>query len=175
MLISTCNPDLDAALDGGFPRSFIEVTSPDGAAMDMAMDVARNVVDQGGIAALVDMGHDVEGPFPDMIVAQPNGADQGLGLIQALMDTNVVDLIVVNGACPMAGDDQVVHQVRRLHNAIASSRLHEDGHLGTCIVFVRRTPPTGLEEVSVGGNHRADVHLDVRNGFIRLVKPDISG
>jgi hypothetical protein len=175
MLISTCNPDLDAALDGGFPRSFVEVTSPDGAAMDMALDVARNVIDQGGIAALVDMGRDVEGPFPDMLVAQPNDVDQGLGLIQALMDTGVVDLIVVNGACAVTGDVQVGDQVRLLHDAIASSRLHEDGHLGTCVVFVRRMPPTGLEDAPVGGNHCADVHLDVRGGFIRLVKPDISG
>jgi len=173
MLISTCNSDLDAALDGGFPRGLVDVSGPDRSALDMAMDVARAVISQGGIAALIDMAHDVDGPFPDMIVAQPDGAAQGLDLVQALCYTSAVDLIVVNGMYTTAGDGQIDGRaVDLLHDATCP---HEGNILGTCIMFVRRTyAGFGPGEGSANGiKHRADVCIDVRDGTIRLGKPDI--
>jgi recombination protein RecA len=101
-----CLP-LDLALGvGGFPRGrVVEVFGPEAAGKTvLALHVVAEAQRQGGIAAYVDAEHALDPDFSrrigvdidNLLLSQPDTAEQALDVTEILVRSNAVDVIVID-------------------------------------------------------------------------------
>jgi len=151
-----CLP-LDMALGvGGFPRGrVVEVFGPEATGKTvLALHVVAEAQRQGGIAAYVDAEHALDPDFSrrigvnidDLLLSQPDTAEQALEVTEILVRSNAVDVIVIDSVAALVpkaeiegemGDQHVGLQarlmsqaLRKLTAAISKSK--------TCVIFVNQ-------------------------------------
>jgi recombination protein RecA len=183
-----CLP-LDLALGvGGFPRGrVVEVFGPEATGKTvLALHVVAEAQRQGGIAAYVDAEHALDPDFSrrigvdidNLLLSQPDTAEQALDVTEILVRSNAVDVVVIDSVAALVpkaeiegdiGDQRVGLQarlmsqaLRRLTASISKSK--------TCVIFVNQMREKigvmfGSPETTPGGRalkFYSSVRIDLR-------------
>lgn len=154
--IPTGSPSLDAALGGGLAKGRIIETfgAPSAGKTTLALTAAANVQKSGGVVVFIDVENALDPDYAKvlgvdtdaMAVAQPSTAEDALGLLERLVQTNVVDLIVVDSVpalLPRAelegeiGDSHVATRARLMSQS-AARLVRSIKSSGTTVLFINQ-------------------------------------
>ncbi|MFO7974821.1 MAG: recombinase RecA [Candidatus Hydrogenedentota bacterium] len=136
--ISTGSLSLDIATGiGGFPRGrVVEVFGPEASGKTtLALHAVANAQKHDGIACYIDAEHALDPSFAarigvdvdNLLISQPDTAEQALEICEALVRSNAVDIIVVDSVAAMVpkaevegdmGDAHVGLQARLMSQAL---------------------------------------------------------
>ncbi|GIU74256.1 MAG: DNA recombination/repair protein RecA [Bryobacteraceae bacterium] len=180
---------LDYALGvGGFPRGrIIEIFGPESSGKTtIALQVVAQAQKAGGMAAFVDVEHALDPIYAkklgvdvdNLLVSQPDYAEQALEITAALISSNAIDVVVVDSVAALVpkaeldgemGDSFVGVQarlmsqaMRKLTGIVAKSN--------TCLIFINQIREKigvmfGNPETTTGGRalkFYSSVRLDIR-------------
>jgi recombination protein RecA len=187
--ISSGSISLDAALGvGGFPRGRIaEIFGPESSGKTtIALQVVAEAQKAGGMAAFIDVEHALDPAYAsklgvdvdNLLVSQPDYAEQALEIANALIASNSIDVVVVDSVAALVpkaelegemGDSFMGVQARLMSQALRKltgivSRSN------TCLIFINQIREKigvmfGNPETTTGGRalkFYASVRCDVR-------------
>lgn len=137
-VISSGSLSLDIAMGvGGFPRGrVVEVFGPESSGKTtLALHAVANAQRMGGIACVIDAEHALDPSFAqkigvdidNLLVSQPDTAEQALEICENLVRSNAVDIIVVDSVAALVpraevegemGDTHVGLQARLMSQAL---------------------------------------------------------
>ncbi|MBN1437122.1 MAG: recombinase RecA [Sedimentisphaerales bacterium] len=187
--ISTGALSLDIALGGrGLPRGrIIEMFGPESSGKTtLALTAVAQAQKAGGVAAFIDAEHALDPSWAKrigvnleaMLVSQPDSGEQALNIVEMLVNSNAVDLIVVDSVAaliPQAeiqgeiGDSHVGLQARLMSQAMRklTSNINKSR---TCLIFINQIREKigvmfGNPETTPGGRalkFYSSVRLDIR-------------
>ena len=189
-VISTGCLSLDYAIGvGGVPKGrIIEIFGPEsGGKSSMAMHIVAECQKQGGVAAYVDVEHALDLKYAqrlgidtkNLLLSQPDFAEQALEVVEALARTNAIDIIVVDSVSALVprsevegdiGDPQMGMQARLMSQALRKL-TPVVSKANCCVIFINQirmklmTGGFGNPETRSGGNalkFYASIILDVR-------------
>jgi recombination protein RecA len=187
--ISSGSISLDAALGvGGFPRGRIsEIFGPESSGKTtVALQVIAEAQKAGGMAAFIDVEHALDPNYArqlgvdvdNLLVSQPDYAEQALEITSALINSGSIDVLVVDSVAALVpkaeldgemGDSFVGVQarlmsqaMRKLTGIVSKSK--------TCLIFINQIREKigvmfGSPETTTGGRalkFYASVRLDIR-------------
>lgn len=187
--ISTGAPSLDLALGvGGVPRGRItEIFGPESAGKStLALHICAQAQKAGGASAFIDAEHALDPDYArkigvkvdDLLISQPDSAEQALQIVETLVRSGEVDVIVIDSVAALApknaiegemGEFQIGLQARlmssalqKLSGAISKSR--------TVVIFLNQLRMKigimfGNPETTPGGlalKFYASVRIDLR-------------
>ncbi len=187
--ISTGSVSLDHALGcGGFPRGrVVEVFGPESSGKTtIALQVVASAQKSGGMAAFVDVEHALDPTYArklgvdvdNLLVSQPDYAEQALEITAALIASNAIDVLVLDSVAALVpkaelegemGDSFVgVHArlmsqaMRKLTGVVSKSN--------TCLIFINQIREKigvmfGNPETTTGGRalkFYSTVRVDIR-------------
>ncbi len=148
---------IDLALGvGGFPKGrVVELYGPEGSGKStLALTVMGQAQKRGGIGCYIDAEHALDPDFAtvlgvdidEMLVSQPDTAEQALDICETLVRSNAVDVIVIDSVAALVpraeieGEMGAVHvglqarlmsqALRKLTAAISKSK--------TCVIFINQ-------------------------------------
>jgi recombination protein RecA len=189
----SCIPTGSLALDialgiGGVPRGrVVEIYGPEASGKTtLALHIVANAQRSGGIAAFVDAEHALDPDYArllgvkmeDLLIHQPDSAEQALDVVESLVRSNALDVVVVDSVAALVpreeieaemGDQTVGLQarlmsraLRKLTAAIAKSR--------TTVIFINQIRTQigvmfGSPETTPGGlalKFYAAVRIEIR-------------
>jgi len=188
-VIPSGSVSLDYALGvGGFPRGrIIEIFGPESSGKTtIALQVVAQAQKNGGMAAFVDVEHALDPVYAkklgvdvdNLLVSQPDYAEQALEITAALINSNAIDVVVVDSVAALVpkaeldgemGDSFVGVQarlmsqaMRKLTGIVAKSN--------TCLIFINQIREKigvmfGNPETTTGGRalkFYSSVRLDIR-------------
>ncbi len=136
--IPTGSPSLDFALGvGGFPRGrVVEIFGPESTGKStLALHVCGQAQKQGGVAAFIDVEHALDPEYAkrlgvdtnELLISQPDSAEQALQIVETLVRSSQVDIIVVDSVAALApksaiegemGEFQIGLQARLMSSAL---------------------------------------------------------
>ncbi|MBI1320126.1 MAG: recombinase RecA [Candidatus Hydrogenedens sp.] len=136
--ISTGSLSLDLATGvGGLPTGrIVEIYGPESSGKTtLSLHVVANAQREGGIACFVDAEHALDPTFArkigvdvdNLLVSQPDNAEQALEIVESLVRSNAVDVIVVDSVAALVpkaeiegemGDSHVGLQARLMSQAL---------------------------------------------------------
>lgn len=191
-VISTGIFPLDLALSiGGLPKGRIcEFFGPEGGGKTtVALYCIAACQRAGGVAALMDMEHSLDPHLAhicgvntnEMVFSQPDHAEQMLDTMQKLIESDTVDLIVVDSVAAMVTKSEIENTLSDTEKVGAVARLMSttlrrltgiaDSH-GVTIIFINQLRQTissgysyGPTETTTGGRalkFYSSIRLDVR-------------
>ena len=180
---------LDLAIGvGGLPRGrIIEIYGPESSGKTtVALHVIAETQKAGGIAAFVDAEHALDPVYAknlgvnldDLYVSQPDTGEQALDITASLVNSQAVDVIVVDSVAALTpkaeiegdmGDSHVGLQARLMSQALRKLTAIANKSK-TCIIFINQLREKvgvmfGNPEVTAGGKalkFYASVRIDVR-------------
>jgi len=187
--ISTGAISVDYALGvGGFPRGRIcEIYGPESSGKTtIALQAVAEAQKKGGVAAFIDVEHALDPIYAgklgvdtdNLLVSQPDYAEQALEITSALISSNSVDILVVDSVAALVpkaeldgemGDSFVgVHArlmsqaMRKLTGIVAKSK--------TCLIFINQIREKigvmfGSPETTTGGRalkFYSSIRVDIR-------------
>ena len=187
--IPTGSMALDAALGiGGLPRGrIIEIYGPEASGKTtLALHAVAEAQKKGGEAAYIDVEHALDPVYAralgvdvdSLLVSQPDGGEQALEIMEALVRSGAVDIVVLDSVAALVpraeiegemGDSHVGLQARLMSQAMR--KLAPVVAKSNCIaIFINQLRLKvgvvyGNPEVTSGGNalkYYASVRLDVR-------------
>jgi len=188
-VISSGSVSLDAALGvGGFPRGrVVEIFGPESSGKTtLALQAVAQAQKAGGMAAFVDVEHALDPVYArklgvdvdNLLVSQPDYAEQALQIAEALIQSNAIDVLIVDSVAALVpkaeldgemGDSFVgVHArlmsqaLRKLTGVVAKSN--------TLLIFINQIREKigvmfGNPETTTGGRalkFYSSVRLDIR-------------
>jgi recombination protein RecA len=189
--IPTGSLSLDLALGvGGIPRGRVtEIFGPEASGKStLAQHIIAEAQSRGGMAAYIDAEHALDPVYAarcgvkvdDLLISQPDTAEQALEITEALVRSGAVDVIVIDSVAALVpraeiegemGDPQVGLQARLMSQALrkltaAISKSH------TAVVFLNQLREKvgvffGSPEVTPGGRalkFYSSVRIDLRRG-----------
>jgi len=195
-VIPTGSLGLDLALGiGGIPRGrIIEIFGPESSGKTtLTLHLIAECQKKGGICAFVDAEHAIDVSYAkllginidDLLISQPDTGEEALEIVDALIRSNVVDLIVVDSVAALTpkaeiegsmGDSHMGLQarlmsqaLRKLTGTISKSK--------TTLVFINQIRMKigvmfGNPETTTGGNalkFYSTIRLDIRRtGALKL-------
>lgn len=187
--ISTGSISLDVALGvGGVPRGrVVEVYGAESSGKTtLAYHVMANAQAEGGTAAYIDAEHALDPAYAakcgvdieDLLVSQPDTAEQGLEICEYLVRSGAVDIVVVDSVAALVpraelegdmGDTHVGLQSRLMSQALRklTSAISRSN---TCVIFINQLREKvgvffGNPEVTPGGRalkFYSSVRVDLR-------------
>jgi recombination protein RecA len=168
--LSTGFAVLDAALDGGLPRSaIVEIFGPSSSGKTtLALQIAARTQRDGATVAWIDAEHTFDAPYAlslgvrvaEMPLAQPESAEQALEIVCKLAGSAAVDLLVVDSAAALVPqlelESALADTGEGLHSRVLASGLRRLAHAltasGAVAIFLNQTRSRGAaEESSAGG------------------------
>ncbi len=188
-IISTGSLALNKALGiGGYPKGRItEIFGPESSGKStLALHAVRECQKNSGVAAYIDTEHALDTSYaealgiqlPDLLLSQPDSAEQALEIIDALVHSGVVDLIILDSVAALVpsaelegdmGDNHPGLQARLMSQALRKlvGNVHK---YNTTVIFINQLRHKigvfyGSPEVTTGGNalkFYASVRLDIR-------------
>ena len=200
--ISTGSLSLDLALGvGGIPRGRVtEIFGPESSGKStLAFHIIAQAQSQGGIAAYIDVEHTFDPTYAahcgvkieDLLISQPDAAEQALEITETLVRSGAVDVIVIDTVAALVpraeiegdmGDAQVGLQARLMSQALrkltaAISKSH------TATIFINQLREKvgvffGNPEVTPGGRalkFYSSVRIDLRRVDSIKVGSEITG
>lgn len=193
---------LDQALGiGGYPKGrIIEIYGPESSGKTtLALHAIAEVQKQGGRAAFIDaenaidpvyarnLGVDIE----ELILSQPDSGEQGLNIMNMLVDSGAVDLIVIDSVAALVpqaeldgemGDLQVGAQARMMSKAMRKLAGIMNHNECTAIFINQLREKVGVmygnPETTPGGRalkFYASVRLDIRKADVIKNGSDMIG
>ncbi len=187
--ISTGSISLDVALGvGGVPRGrVVEVYGAESSGKTtLAYHVMANAQAEGGTAAYIDAEHALDPAYAakcgvdieELLVSQPDTAEQGLEICEYLVRSGAVDIVVVDSVAALVpraelegdmGDTHVGLQARLMSQALRklTSAISRSN---TCVIFINQLREKvgvffGNPEVTPGGRalkFYSSVRVDLR-------------
>lgn len=174
--ISTGSIVLNSILGGGIPKGrLIEIYGPEASGKtSVGLTCVGNVQKNGGTAAFIDLenaldpryarklGVDIE----SLAVSQPDNAEQAFNLIFMLVESALVDIIVVDSIASMVpkaeleGDmeQQTIGLLARIMSKALRKLVSAANRTGTTIIFINQTrdaigsfSPFGTPQTTSGG------------------------
>ncbi len=188
-VISTGALSLDIALGiGGIPRGrIVEVYGPEGSGKTtVALHIVAEAQKAGGIAAFIDAEHALDPVYAgtlgvdieNLLISQPDTAEQALEIVEALVRSGAVDCIVVDSVAALApraeiegemGDAHVGLQARLMSQALRKLTAVVSKSKSTAIFINQIREKIGImfgnPEVTPGGRalkFYSSVRLDIR-------------
>ena len=187
--VSTGSLTLDLALGiGGLPKGrIIEIYGPESSGKTtLALHCVAEVQKKGGIAAYIDVENALDPVYAaalgietnELLVSQPDSAEQALDITEAFVRWGAVDLVVIDSVAALVpqqevdaemGSSQVAVQARLMSQALR--KLTSSISKTNCIViFINQLRMKvgvmyGNPETTPGGNalkYYASVRIDVR-------------
>lgn len=187
--ISTGSLSLDIATGcGGMPRGrVVEVFGPESSGKTtLALHVVASAQKAGGIACFVDAEHALDPGFAtkigvnidELLVSQPDTAEQALEICESLVRSNAVDVIVVDSVAAMVpraevegemGDSHVGLQARLMSQALRKLTAIIS-RSNTLVIFINQIREKigvmfGSPETTTGGRalkFYSSMRLDIR-------------
>ena len=187
--VSTGSLTLDLALGiGGIPKGrIVEIYGPESSGKTtLALHCVAEVQKKGGIAAYIDVENALDPVYAaalgiqtnDLLVSQPDSAEQALDITEAFVRSGAVDIVVIDSVAALVpqqevdaemGSSQVAVQARLMSQALR--KLTSSISKTNCIViFINQLRMKvgvmyGNPETTPGGNalkYYASVRIDVR-------------
>jgi recombination protein RecA len=199
--ISTGSLALDIALGGkGLPRGrIIEIFGNEASGKTtIALHAVANAQKTGGVAAYIDAEHALDPTWAkklgvnleDLLVSQPNNAEEALKIAELLINSSAVDVIVIDSVAALVpraevegdiGDSHVGLQARLMSQAlrILNPKIAKTN---TCLIFINQIRQKvgvffGSPETTSGGlalKFYASVRLKVeRTGQVKKAEETI--
>ena len=187
--ITTGSIAIDHALGaGGFPRGrVIEVFGPESSGKTtLALHVIAEAQKAGGAAAFIDAEHALDPTYAarlgvdteNLIVSQPDYGEQALEIAQALVNSQALDVIVVDSVAALTpkaeiegemGDSHMGLQARMMSQALRKLTASVS-KANTCLIFINQLREKigvmfGNPETTTGGRalkFYASVRTEVR-------------
>jgi recombination protein RecA len=187
--ISTGSISVDYALGiGGFPRGRIsEIYGPESSGKTtVALQAVAEAQRAGGVAAFVDVEHALDPIYAaklgvdvdNLLVSQPDYAEQALEITSALISSNSVDILIVDSVAALVpkaeldgemGDSFVGVQARLMSQAMRKLTGIVSKSKG-CLIFINQIREKigvmfGSPETTTGGRalkFYSSVRLDIR-------------
>lgn len=188
-VIPSGSVSLDYALGvGGFPRGrIIEIFGPESSGKTtIALQVVAQAQKAGGMAAFVDVEHALDPIYAkklgvdvdNLLVSQPDYAEQALEITAALINSNAIDVVVVDSVAALVpkaeldgemGDSFVGVQARLMSQAMRKL-TGIVSKSNTCLIFINQIREKigvmfGNPETTTGGRalkFYSSVRLDIR-------------
>ena len=188
-VISTGSISLDAALGvGGLPRGrVIEIFGPESSGKTtLALHVIAEAQKAGGTAAFIDAEHALDPAYSkklgvdvdSLLVSQPDCGEQALEITNALVASNVVDILVVDSVAALVPKAELEGEMgdsfMGLHARLMSQAMRKlTGALSranACLIFINQVREKigvvfGNPETTTGGRalkFYSSVRLEVR-------------
>src|SRR5918911_4180667 len=187
--ISTGSISIDYALGvGGFPRGRIcEIFGPESSGKTtIALQVVAEAQRQGGMAAFIDVEHALDPLYArklgvdvdNLLVSQPDYAEQALEITNVLISSGSIDVLVVDSVAALVpkaeldgemGDTFVGVQARLMSQAMRKL-TGTVSKSNTCLIFINQIREKigvmfGSPETTTGGRalkFYASLRLDIR-------------
>ncbi len=187
--ISSGSISLDAALGvGGFPRGRIsEIFGPEASGKTtVALQVVAEAQKAGGMAAFIDVEHALDPTYArrlgvdvdNLLVSQPDYAEQALEITSALIASNAIDVLVIDSVAALVpkaeldgemGDSHMGVQARLMSQALRKL-TGVVSKSNTCLIFINQIREKigvmfGNPETTTGGRalkFYATVRTDIR-------------
>src|SRR3982750_3293272 len=187
--ISRGSLGLDIALGvGGLPRGrVIEIYGPESSGKTtLALHVIAEAQRQGGTAAFIDAEHALDPIYAaklgvdteNLVVSQPDYGEQALEIAQALVNSQAIDVIVIDSVAALTpkaeiegemGDSHMGLQARMMSQALRKLTASVS-RANTCLVFINQLREKigvmfGNPETTTGGRALkffASVRVEVR-------------
>ncbi|HZQ53214.1 MAG TPA: recombinase RecA [Bryobacteraceae bacterium] len=188
-VITTGSIAIDSALGaGGFPRGrVIEIFGPESSGKTtLALHVIAEAQRTGGTAAFIDAEHALDPIYAaklgvdtaNLIVSQPDYGEQALEIAQALVNSQAIDVIVVDSVAALTpkaeiegemGDSHMGLQARMMSQALRKLTASVS-RANTCLIFINQLREKigvmfGNPETTTGGRalkFYASVRVEVR-------------
>lgn len=186
--ISTGSIVLDSILGGGIARGrIIEMYGPEASGKtSIALTAIGNVQRQGGTAAFIDLEHALDPKYAktlgvdidNLAVAQPGPAEVALDLMTELVESGVVDVVVLDSIGAMSprkelegsAEDNSMAAVARLLSQHLRSIISKASKTDTTIIFINQLREKvgfvlGSPEITMGGKamkYFASQRIDIR-------------
>jgi recombination protein RecA len=188
-VISTGSVAVDSALGaGGLPRGrVIEVFGPESSGKTtLALHVIAEAQKHGGSAAFIDAEHALDPIYAaklgvdteNLIVSQPDYGEQALEIAQALVQSQAIDVIVIDSVAALTpkaeiegemGDSHMGLQARMMSQALRKLTASV-ARANTCLIFINQLREKigvmfGNPETTTGGRalkFYASVRAEVR-------------
>lgn len=187
--ISTGSLSLDLAVGvGGIPRGRVtEIYGPESSGKTtLALTVSANAQRKGGVVAYIDAEHALDPVYARrigvdleaLLVSQPDSGEQALEIVEMLVQSNSVDVIVVDSVAALVpraelegnmGDSHVGLQARLMSQALRklTGIVHRSN---TSLIFINQLREKigvmfGSPETTTGGRalkFYSSVRLDIR-------------
>ena len=187
--ITTGSIAVDNALGaGGFPRGrVIEIFGPESSGKTtLALHVIAEAQKSGGTAAFIDAEHALDPTYAtrlgvdteNLVVSQPDYGEQALEIAQALVNSQAVDVIVIDSVAALTpkaeiegemGDSHMGLQARMMSQALRKLTASVS-KANTCLIFINQLREKigvmfGNPETTTGGRalkFYASVRVEVR-------------
>ncbi len=187
--ITTGSIAIDNALGaGGFPRGrVIEIFGPESSGKTtLALHVIAEAQKSGGTAAFIDAEHALDPTYAtrlgvdteNLVVSQPDYGEQALEIAQALVNSQAVDVIVIDSVAALTpkaeiegemGDSHMGLQARMMSQALRKLTASVS-KANTCLIFINQLREKigvmfGNPETTTGGRalkFYASVRVEVR-------------
>jgi recombination protein RecA len=180
---------LDIALGvGGYPRGrIVEIYGPESSGKTtLALHAVASAQRQGGIAAYIDAEHAMDPNYSralgvnldELLISQPDSGEQALNIAETLINSNAVDIIVVDSVAALVprseiegdiGDSQPGAQARLMSQAMRKLTAGIS-RSNTCMIFINQIREKigvmfGNPETTTGGNalkFYSSMRIDIR-------------
>jgi len=148
--ISSGSLSLDIATGiGGFPRGRVtEVFGPESSGKTtLALHVVANAQRAGGIACYIDAEHALDPTFAqkigvdidNLLVSQPDTAEQALEICESLVRSNAVDVIVVDSVAAMVPKAEVEGEMGDSHMGLQARLMSQALRKLTAVISRSKT------------------------------------
>jgi recombination protein RecA len=187
--ISTGSISLDHALGvGGFPRGRInEIFGPESSGKTtVALQVIAEAQRAGGMAAFIDVEHALDPIYArklgvdvdNLLVSQPDYAEQALEITSALIVSGSIDVLVVDSVAALVPKSELDGEMGDSHMGVQARLMSQamrklTGHVSksnTCLIFINQIREKigvmfGNPETTTGGRalkFYSSVRADIR-------------
>jgi recombination protein RecA len=187
--ISTGSISLDYALGvGGFPRGRIcEIFGPESSGKTtIALQVVAEAQKQGGMAAFIDVEHALDPIYAkqlgvdvdNLLVSQPDFAEQALEITSALITSGSIDVLVVDSVAALVPKAELDGEMGDSHMGVQARLMSQAmrkltgivSKSNTCLVFINQIREKigvmfGNPETTTGGRalkFYSTIRIDIR-------------
>ncbi|HZU29210.1 MAG TPA: recombinase RecA [Bryobacteraceae bacterium] len=187
--ISTGSISLDHALGvGGFPRGRIsEIFGPESSGKTtVALQVIAEAQRNGGVAAFIDVEHALDPVYAkqlgvdvdNLLVSQPDFAEQALEITSALVGSNSIDVLVVDSVAALVPKAELDGEMGDSHMGVQARLMSQAmrkltgivSKSNTCLIFINQIREKigvmfGNPETTTGGRalkFYSSVRTDIR-------------
>jgi recombination protein RecA len=188
-VISSGSISLDHALGvGGFPRGrIIEIFGPESSGKTtVALQVIAEAQKAGGMAAFIDVEHALDPAYArklgvdidNLLVSQPDYAEQALEITSALIVSGSIDVLVVDSVAALVPKSELDGEMGDSHMGLQARLMSQamrklTGHVSksnTCLVFINQIREKigvmfGNPETTTGGRalkFYSSIRADIR-------------
>src|SRR5579871_1509041 len=188
-VISTGSISLDYALGvGGFPRGrIVEIFGPESSGKTtVALQVVAEAQKAGGMAAFIDVEHALDPIYArklgvdvdNLLVSQPDYAEQALEITSALITSGSIDVLVVDSVAALVPKSELDGEMGDSHMGVQARLMSQamrklTGNVSksnTCLIFINQIREKigvmfGNPETTTGGRalkFYSSVRADIR-------------